>query len=1184
MVLLLLGAMWWLYDAMTDPQRIRHLCVQYLAGFVDGEVSIENARFDLFDGVHLDGVRVTERRSKNKTTSANRPFFYCRNLLLKHDPLTMLSGRLVVEEVVAVNPVCNLVRVDETGEYNISRILRRPARRHGPARKPRLPVVRLRNASLILTRENDGKRRDVDRINISVLATPLSQTTRSYSVAWKRRGATPAAGRSLFNPGSLSFEDLEGGLPWLSLETGMLAVATQVPGAESWFTLLGLSGQIKAKNYDISLRADPSEPGRMTLQLRNASLSVPVDAVERQLPREQRYLCFDGVEGTVELSPGQAEVRFTGTFHGAPCRVSAVLVGDIGPQTQFADIGVSADITCEGFELPSADDEADPGAARFTRRWRALRSFYNDFNPHGQVNLEVSLAKAVGAGEPLHLERGVMTVLHADGTYRKFPYRVRNITGTVEFTPEGIHLRELSGDHAGAAIVVNGWLAEARWYSASQLHIAGQGVPLDSDLHYALNNRYRKLWDTFELAGSADITVNMTRAAGTEKDPKPYATRINAELIDARARFAGFPYPVENLSGEVSIAGERLGVTRLSGCNGSTRVVVGGYAHLAEDGLADLDLQLEAREVAFDARLLAALSGDARAQIVDFSPRGTFNLSGSMGFDPSTRQATYNLDAALHGITVTYSKMPVPVEHVTGTIRLRPGHITLESITGRYGQGTVAAEGSFSSWADDSEAQLTVTCTDLVADEVLLEALPERLGDVWRDLRITGPVRAVTDYRKRTGHNAASTTLRTTIDVAGTAINAESFPYPLHITEGTVTVEPGRFSIDDLHATHEGTTLSLDGGGSFDDRSVDAVFALSARNLNLDEGLRLALPWRWRRSWNKISPRGAVDLELQRLHYHRDRGAPAAEWAFSGRLTPRGVALDVGLEIADIVGMVDGEGGLGGAGGEFTASATLSLDALTVEGRRVENLRGQLQRLPASGALTLRDLSGRLYGGMVSAEVEVLLGRSAPEYNVSATMHDVGLRAFLRAANPATDQPQPPAGKMDVHFFVSGLSGDHDSRRGGGRVEIHDADLYRLPLIMAILNVINFTISEESAFQGMSADFFVTGREVRVSDLILRGSALALIGSGTVAPATRALDLKLVAVTPHRWAKIPVLTELIEGAARELVEIDVHGSWSDPVIQAKPLRGVEAVFETLFEKKKPKKPKHISPKDDTVQP
>ncbi len=72
-----------------------------------------------------------------------------------------------------------------------------------------------------------------------------------------------------------------------------------------------------------------------------------------------------------------------------------------------------------------------------------------------------------------------------------------------------------------------------------------------------------------------------------------------------------------------------------------------------------------------------------------------------------------------------------------------------------------------------------------------------------------------------------------------------------------------------------------------------------------------------------------------------------------------------------------------------------------------------------------------------------------------------------------------------------------------------------------------------------------------------------MIGSGTMAMSTQELDIKLVTVSPHRWAKLPIMTELLEGAARELIEVAVTGTPQKPQATARPLRGLEKAINTL---------------------
>jgi hypothetical protein len=131
--------------------------------------------------------------------------------------------------------------------------------------------------------------------------------------------------------------------------------------------------------------------------------------------------------------------------------------------------------------------------------------------------------------------------------------------------------------------------------------------------------------------------------------------------------------------------------------------------------------------------------------------------------------------------------------------------------------------------------------------------------------------------------------------------------------------------------------------------------------------------------------------------------------------------------------------------------------------------------------------------------------------------------------------------------------------------------MFRLPLLLKVLGVLGLSAPalDDEASQTVSAEFFVLGREVELRDILLRDQTVAMIGAGRLQRDPSELDLRLVAVSPHRWFRLPIVTELVEGTARELVEVRVRGSLDEPQISANPLRGVSGAVETLLSRPQP---------------
>jgi hypothetical protein len=80
-----------------------------------------------------------------------------------------------------------------------------------------------------------------------------------------------------------------------------------------------------------------------------------------------------------------------------------------------------------------------------------------------------------------------------------------------------------------------------------------------------------------------------------------------------------------------------------------------------------------------------------------------------------------------------------------------------------------------------------------------------------------------------------------------------------------------------------------------------------------------------------------------------------------------------------------------------------------------------------------------------------------------------------------------------------------------------------------------------------------------------------MMGSGTLQLPDKSLDLVLISTGPHGWDDVPVLTELLEGTSRELMEVHVRGPLNNTSIQAHPFRGVGETIKTLVQPKEPPK-------------
>ncbi|MBN1512457.1 MAG: hypothetical protein JXB13_10615, partial [Phycisphaerae bacterium] len=1009
--------------------------------------------------------------------------------------------------------------------------------------------------------------RSVETIRVQLLGEPDRETPSLYRVAWNGGGEHPSGGVTLVDLQSLALVDAGGGIPWISLEAAMVTLAPHVPGAVAYCDLLGLQGQVRAQHYNLSAGTPPG--GEMgTIQLRNGAMSVPVDAEERSLPVDQRFLQFRNVEGSLDFLPGRVAGSLTGSLGHSPVRIDVELNG---PAEHGGLANVGFDITFSGTDLtlPRKDSADAPAEARFVQRWKKIRDLYRDFDPHGQVSIEFSVSKNPGEDQPLQVRYGRLEARGCDAAYRFFPYRVSEITGTVEFSPEGVFLRDLRGNHGGAPIVVNGWISEPRWHAAVKLDMTGEKVPLDPDLHDAMNPRYQAIWDRFALGGAADITVHMERPEGVPGHTEPWSTTIAAELRDANVCFSGFPYPIRQITGRVDVVPQGIRVTGLKGRAGSGIVSANGFAQMPGGTLADLHLSLEARQIAFDDSLLAALTPQARSLVESLNPRGAFDVAGRIGSSPEAGRIDYDLEAHVQDADASYRDVPVPLSDLTGNIRLQPNRIRILQMTGRYRDATVSVAGTHETSEDASQTSLTIRCHDLPFDDELRARLPAQVAESVKSLDIRGVIHTSTLLERSTRQDQVTSWQRTDVELPGVDLCHAAFPLVFTEVTGRVVAAGNRLTLEGLTARHNDTVLSLRGEFVRDGDHTTGSASLRADGMAFDEDLRQAVPWRLRKLWNDVQPTGTADVDIPDIRYEKT-GLSPARWGLEGTLHLHDAGMEVGAALSHAAGWLRGraEWHSGNAAPDFDGD--LELQTVAVEDRILTDVTGQLLYDANTGSLSLPDLRGRTYGGNATGTVETFRDDFGTTYNATALLVDVSLPGFLAAGRPQDAPALDAAGILNARLYLSGTLGESETRHGGGRLQVQNGRFFRMPLPHAIAQVLGLRDFDDSAFHDLSAEFFLQGSHVQIKDFLLQGHSLAMMGSGSFETPDKTLDLTLISTGPQAWGRVPVLSELLEGTSRELMEVRVRGPLGQPTVEAVPFRGVSQGIETLIQPKPPR--------------
>jgi hypothetical protein len=243
----------------------------------------------------------------------------------------------------------------------------------------------------------------------------------------------------------------------------------------------------------------------------------------------------------------------------------------------------------------------------------------------------------------------------------------------------------------------------------------------------------------------------------------------------------------------------------------------------------------------------------------------------------------------------------------------------------------------------------------------------------------------------------------------------------------------------------------------------------------------------------------------------------------------------------------------------------LALAGAAVEGRTLTNLTAHLVEQAEQNKMFLRNLLADFYQGKLTGDVEVTHRQEGSRYGVTLDVQDVSLAEFLDARRAADEPPSEMKGVLSGNLSMTGRFGRPRSRRGGGSIVLRQAELFKVPLMLAILQVIHFAIDDDNAIHDATASFVFDGEELILQQIDMRGRALSMVGAGRVHTPSQQLDVVLLVGSPLQLPRVEILSDLMEGVARELMEVHLEGPVNDPKIRADIVRSLRATLETILE-------------------
>lgn len=796
----------------------------------------------------------------------------------------------------------------------------------------------------------------------------------------------------------------------------------------------------------------------------------------------------------------------------------------------------------------------------------------------------------------------VRTTVH-DGRFAHplLPQVISQVRGVAVCDPSGVSIEASQAALGDAVLRVTGRIDGYQWPCDMNLNVTTRGLLLDDRVAAALPSSMLTQWEKLQPLGRVDIDAKLVHQQRVWK--------TDADLIckGVDIRYEKFPYPVEQLVGRIEVRDGIVSADALSGRVAGNRMQCAFRLPIGP-GITNEKSFVVATDgpVPIDKTLLNSLSprGQPTTSLESFirslRPRGSVRLATAVFATDANGRQTRKLDLRVIDGHMRYENFAYPLYNVSGKVQVENELVKLIGFRGTNANaGIILCDGGYQMPVKDSAPAahrisdlgitsqtesllaLSLRASNVPMDESLRSSLPASTQHVWDVLSPSG---VLDELNVILGQHGKGNPL--TMDVTAKqndhgqvtnrllSLRPSSLPYRLDVTGGSVRFDGSQVTIESIKGRHDGSKLSADGTcvQGVDGRWELALNLHSGSRLHPDAELIAALPSQMREAMRRLQLRGPVNVRgTTRLTMpDTTHPEPVVDWDLVLQLEDNRIG-DVGPSHS-----IRGELSVEGMRDEsvLRAEGHVQIDSMHVHDLQLTGIRGPFSidgdRLYLGGKSSDRKLRassdrthtspsirGKLFDGTIDLDGEVVL---------SSGSFDVGL--VVRNAQVPTLLADFGQGKSDITGVFSGQAqlqgnlGTSDLLKGSGAARVTGANLYQLPLIIQMFNLLRVTPNEDVAFTDGQVEFAIFGDTVTFSDLQIWGDLVSLQGGGTL-DRRRELDLTFnTRVSPQNTFSRVIRP--LRSQRYTLWTIDVRGPLNALQIERKAMDGVGETLERLF--------------------
>jgi len=155
------------------------------------------------------------------------------------------------------------------------------------------------------------------------------------------------------------------------------------------------------------------------------------------------------------------------------------------------------------------------------------------------------------------------------------------------------------------------------------------------------------------------------------------------------------------------------------------------------------------------------------------------------------------------------------------------------------------------------------------------------------------------------------------------------------------------------------------------------------------------------------------------------------------------------------------------------------------------------------------------------------------------------------------------SGRVFATANVKGTTAGRHTWRGQGQMRLRDADIYEVPVMIALLKLLSVQRPDRTGFTTSAIDFRIEGDDLALERIDFSGDAISLKGEGRV-NLERQISLKFYPIMGREEQQIPFFRPLLGETGRQFMLIEVTGTLDRPDVTRTVLPKLDDRLRELF--------------------